>query len=419
MTSPLKTRPDLVVLPDSSSPAARSLEKRRLRKHQVLNIIRQSGPISRRDIVDISGFNLPSVSSFVQESLDEHLVFEEKSKTSRLGRHSKLVTLNPQAACVVGIDAGKRLTTGVAVSLGGTILARIEEDTPESESAEELAKRLVRLGENLYVSQASMLPPLAGIGVALPGLVGEPERPAGPASNGAAATHAGGGTDERQIRHSLEERFGVPVFLDNDARMSALGSMWFGTGRDLNTFAVINIGFGLGMGIVIDKKLFRGAMGFSGELGHIPLGDAGVPWYTGIERGLENVASGAGIARLGRLAGLNFRDASEIAEMASQGDREATEVIERFALHLAYGIATVISLFNPEAVILTGRVCRSNALFMPMVEKNLERLVLPAVRPRTRLIISQQRENESTLGAAAIVLHHIFMTSHVNLEQVL
>lgn len=404
----INTRPELVVLPNSSTPADRSIEKRRLRKHVVLNEIRQRGPLSRAEISKNLGYNLPSVSSLVDELIGDGLVLEEEARAIRRGRRPIPVQLNERAASVLGIDMGRRGTIAILLSLGGSPIARIERKTPSLKTAKAHAKWAHEIAERVMRECGEDAPPLAGIGVALPGLIIKDTISAGVSSD-----------LPDTIRRSLNEEFDVPVFVENDARMNALGSLWFGTGKQYGSFAVINIGHGIGLGYVLNGSLMVGKQGFAGEIGFVPLGEQGVSGFTDYPDCLENVASGAGLLRKAGQAGIDVRDAAELADLARQGDKKALQIFDEFAEALGRAVATIMNLFDPEAIILSGRVCRSADLFLDRMRDAARRHALKPIYESTEIRRSSLDVDLGPLGAAACVLHRIFHNTHVNVEEVI
>lgn len=398
----IPTRGDLVVDFNGATPADRSMEKRRLRKHSVLNVIRRHGPLSRADITKKSGFNLPSVSTLVDELVADGLVLEEEAKAVPRGRRPIPVYLNVDAASIVGLDIGKRSTIMVVINLGGKLLTRYECKTPALKKSQAYADWARKVMEKVFREHPPSAP-LSGIGVAIPGMNSHPDH-LSPAE---------------MIRKALTDRFGVPTLVEQDGRMMALGSHWFGAGRDLANFLVINLGHGTGMGVFIDGRLYRGKGGFAGEIGYIPIGDEDIDGYADCPSAMENMASGAGLIRRARARGLEVDDVSQLAEMARGGDRRALKAFKDFAQRLARGIATVANLFDPEAIILSGRVCRSADLFLEDLRAETARHTLGPIMQSTPIILSNLDVDLGPMGAAAAILHQIFNSSHVQVDEVI
>lgn len=404
--SGIRTRQRLLLLKSPDSPAERTAEKRRIRKHQVLDAIRRWGPIARVEIARKLGFNLPTVSGLVDELVEEGLAIESEPRRTVIGRRPIPVSLNPHAACVLGVDLGKIVTVGLIMNLAGSILGRTEKPTPAFESPAEQGRWVQDFVREFLREQSDALPPLAGVGVGLPGFIYRPER---------AERHLTPEVEEIQRR--LEDDLGVPIIVDNDAQMMALGTLWFGNAADYRTFCILNIGYGIGMGTVIEKVVYQGHFGHAGEIGHVALGEPGLPCYCGGNSCLENIASGSGVERMARERQLFPQDkpfsALDVADLARKGHTEAQEIWNIFARALAHAIGAVITLFNPQAVILAGRYSRcSDVFYEPMMEE-LRKTTFPALLNETDIVVSDLKENAGPLGTCACVLHHIFSASHI------
>lgn len=404
----IATRPDLVVVPNNTTPADRSVEKRRLRRHLILNVIREHGPLSRADISKLSGYNLPNVSSLVDELVSTDLVHEMEAQVVPRGRRPIPVYLNENYAGVLGIDVGKSTTISLIVNLAGKVISRFEHPTPQLDSVEAHANWVLEVSERALEGSNVSIPPLCGIGVGLPGLI---------LKKSGESIQTRGSADA--ISTALSGRFHVPVVVENDARMMAFGSIWFGTGRKYSHFAVINLGLGIGMGLVLDGRVFTGKQGFAGELGFVPLGEKGVNGFMGHPEALENTASGAGLMRLAKKKKLKVKDVAELATMAREGNQKAKEIFDEFAEALARGLAAIINLFDPDAIILSGRVTRAADVFLDRTRAELERHALEPILKNTEILISPLDVDLGPLGAAASVLQLIFRTSHVQVDEVI
>lgn len=408
MLAEFPTWPHLVVSPKTTSPAGRSIEKRRIRKHQLLNVIREHGPLSRADIAKISGYNLPSVSSLVDELVSDGIVVEEEARPTSRGRRPIPVLLNHKAAVVIGIDLGTKTTIGVLMNLGGDVLVRIERPTPSFRTPDGKADDVVKFAMDLLSQCPQPLAPLAGVGVGISGLIGTRR-----------SEQENSVIFEEQFQSLLAERLGVPALVKNDSQMLSLGSLWFGSGAGYETFAILNIAEGLGLGFVINRRVYRGAMGFAGDIGHTPMGDSGIPCYCGNTGCTENVASGNGLLRLAKQEGLEGIEQHELEEMFHAGDERARRIFRRFTEVLGRAVATVVHLYNPEVVILAGRCAPDSSIYFDQLKHEAALHMRPSLAHSTEFFPCKLREDAVPRGSAASVLHHIFSSAHVDLEQVL
>lgn len=406
------TRTDLLKTAAPDTPADRVAEKRRIRKHQVLDVIRRCGPIPRVEIARVLGFNLPSVSSLVDDLLAEGLASEDKALKTAIGRRPIPVVFNPNAATIIGIDVGKSSTIGLLMNLGGEILGRMEKPSPTPFDFELLPELLENLATELLEAHLPDLPPLAGMGIGLPGLLHQPKQPQGRQLF----------PEVQKLKERMEALLGAPVIVDNDARMMAYGALRFGNASEHNCMAIVNIGYGLGLGMVINGTVYQGFHGHASELGHIPLGEAGIRCHCGLERCLENTASGSGLERMAGREGITVSGraatSADVAALARTGDARAKAIFDRFAAALAQGIGTLVNMFNPEVVVLAGRVTRSADVFMGRLVEETKKSTYPIIHRETQVIVSDLFENAGPLGACACVLHHIFSSAHISVESI-
>ena len=234
---------------------------RKVNKSIILNMLRLHAPISRARVADLTGLNRGTVSNIVNVLIEEGLVFEDDPKGSGVGRPAISLGLRPDGGAVIGVEIGVDfiavlLTNFVAETVWET---RIQIDPSQSQTriisqAEQL------IDQALSIANEQRLRPL-GIGVGLPGLVNVHQGNLIMAPN----LH----WRNVPLRLMWNQRFHLPIYIENEANLSALGEYYFGIARNIDNFIYLSAGIGLGGGIMIDGKLFRGAHGYAGEIGHI------------------------------------------------------------------------------------------------------------------------------------------------------
>lgn len=404
--APLETRPigGLFVhkLPDT--PAGRVLGKKEWRRSQILDAVRRSGPISRIDVARQLGSNSQTVSRVVDDLVAQGLIIEQPTLKNTIGRPPTPLVLNDDACCVLGIDIGPTLTTALFMNLAGKVLTRCETPSTDVRDTRDLVTHIERFAAQLASERH---PPLSGIGVAITTYTSFEPGPSGPILSPEAA----------EIRAGLEKLFRVPVIVQDDSLMLALGELWFGKEKNLQTFAAINISDGLGVGLIVDGRVYNGSHGYVGDLGHLQVGDPGIPCVCGCDRCLDKIASGSGLARMAAERGLvcngHAPSADELAQMAREGHVEAQAIFNRFGEGLALGMSALMLLFGPEAVIVGGHVSRYSDLFMDVVNSELPKRTVPSYLASTRIIVSDLYETAISLGTGACVLNQIFGFSSV------
>ncbi|KAF0107467.1 MAG: glucokinase [Anaerolineaceae bacterium] len=214
------------------------------------------------------------------------------------------------------------------------------------------------------------------------------------------------------LRDRLAERFGVPVFVGNDANLAALGEWKYGAGQGHNDLLYLTISTGIGGGVISHGRLLEGAHGMAAELGHVVVLPDGPLCSCGQRGHLEAIASGTAIARYvseeiaggrpSRLAGAANISAREAAGAAAQGDELAREAFQRAGKYLGQAVAGFLHIFNPSIVIFGGGVSLSGALLLDPVRASVQRLVMtPAYLDGLQIVLARLGDDAGLLGALA------------------
>lgn len=209
------------------------------------------------------------------------------------------------------------------------------------------------------------------------------------------------GWDEVLVVDWFKKRFGIPVALQNDANACAIAEYRYGSGRGTRDMVFLTFGTGFGAGIIIDGKIYEGANGNAGEIGHVRLAPDG-PWGYGKDGSAEGFCSGGGISRLAKMRkGLDLTT-KELFEKVRAGDPDCTAVFEESAEKLGLALSFIIDVLNPEVIALGGVFMRNADLFMPVVEQTLGREALPFARAACRIVPARLGERIGDFAAIAI-----------------
>ena len=220
--------------------------------------------------------------------------------------------------------------------------------------------------------------------------------------------------EDVDIISPLNRRFGVPVALENDADVAALGESWAGAGRGLARLLMVTVGTGIGSGFILDGQIYRGTGGVHPEGGHIPVDPAGPVCYCGAHGCWESLASGTAIGALAReqarknpsrlleLAGKDPDkiDARLVTQAARAGDETALAVIHQSAFHLALGLVTLLHLYLPDCVVFTGGVMHSFDLFESDLKETIHRHSVMSPLADIPLRLSELGQEAGVMGAA-------------------
>ena len=285
---------------------------------------------------------------------------------------------------VVGIDLG-----GTAIKLGrffrdGTCLESITIPTPQPPIPEVVVQEI-----GIAVNQLNCDRNSIAIGFGVPGPTDTARRIAKKSINLE-------GWDDVPVADWLETQTRLPTILENDANCAGIGEVWLGVGRKFRDLILLTLGTGVGGAIFIDGKLFTGRCGAAGELGLITLDLNGVPCRSGNQGSLEQHLS------IGAIRNNTGKEPAELGKLASLGDQEALEFWSNYGRTLGAGLASLIYVLTPEAVIIGGGVSASTQFFLPAAWQEINKRVLSTSRPDLQLLPAQLGNKAGMLGAAKL-----------------
>jgi predicted NBD/HSP70 family sugar kinase len=383
------------VIRDAAPPDRHELVRRTNIEH-VLRAIGDHGPLSRRELVASTGLSKPTVLSIITALELEGLIRGISLPSAGVGRTPTFYEHNPGAAHVVGIDLGGTTVTAAVANLAGDVLAEIDEATSTS-GGDAVVRQLAAMARETARRGGVAWSRVDAVSVGSPGVVTD-EGTFDLASNVA-------GLASTPLARDLRRALRTPVKVENDVNMAALGEHRVGVAQKCGTFALLAIGTGVGLGLVIDGRLARGAHGGAGEIAFFPIGgDPTTPEAR--ERGAFEVAvSGSGVRRmlveeLARHSSSTLTvdcTAREVFAAAVDGDTAAVAVVTRQAEILASALLALASLIDPEMIVLGGGI-GSNAYLLEPV-----RSALDAIAPwPTRVETSALGPRAGVIGA----VHH-------------
>ena len=360
---------------------------RALNERTVLDAIRDGAPISRAEISRRSGISKPTVSLALQSLLDAGLVREAERGPDGPGYGAVYFEEVPEAALVLGLDLGARFVRGAVCDLGGTIRARqdVELATPDVEGATDAIERL-----RATLLEATALDPalIDGVVAGVPGVIAE--------DGTLQLVENVAGLQGRHFGDELQAALGLPVTLENDINLAALGEQWQGAARGVADFVFVSVGTGMGSGLVLGGELHRGRHGAAGE---IDFALAGV--------GETVDPSAAQVTQLAQdLAGL-AADPPAVFASARSGDKDAIAVVDEVARRIALHLAPIAAVADVELVVLGGGIGTNGDLLLDRIARLLaDWLPFP---PRIAV---------STLGEAAVLTGAVSVGLQAALENV-
>src|SRR5499427_2972666 len=356
--------------------AARPSLIRAMNEQLLLEQIRQRGPCSRAELARVSGLSKPTVSLALDNVERAGLVRIAGQRTGVPGRSARLYEIRPDAGLVLGLDIGLDYVRGAIADLSGEIRAR-QSLRVHATSVRGRVAELVGLADLLCENARVSRPAITQTVIGSPGVY-DPRR------NAMKLTGGLRGWDRPAALTGLREAFGPSLVMENEVDAAALAERALGHGREVDHFAFVHIGTGIGMGLVLSGQLLRGAHGVAGEIAFMPLsGGAGTDEAEVRKRGtLEAAASAAGVVRAARRGGMRGPvSARRVFEAASGGDRLAVTVVAEEARLIAKTICAVVTVVDPDLIVLGGGIGRAPG-FAEAVTAELEGItpVMPGIK---------------------------------------
>jgi predicted NBD/HSP70 family sugar kinase len=387
-----------------AQPLQNSAPLRQVNGQTLMSLIIRDGPVTRVELARRSGLSKQTVSEIVRQLEQGGWIAQTGRVQGRVGRSPVTYELNPRAGFVVGADlGGTRLRVAIA-DLGGALLGEAVVPT-DQRGGRDVIRQIAVTARELAGAQSVPWQRVRCAAVGTPGVL----NPATGVMNFAANTPTFG---DVHVRDELERELAVPVLLDNDVNMAVLGEHWQGLGRDTADFVFITIGTGVGMGLVVDGQIRRGAHGAAGEICFLPFGADPYEKANQVRGSFEEAAAGQAIVRryadAARAAGRGGEplDVPEIFAAAEAGDEPARRVIDEEGRLIAQAIVAVASVLDPELVVLGGGIGAREDL-LPPVRRWLARLMRNPVEVHTSVL----GHRAALVGALAVALR----TAHQSL----
>ncbi len=382
----------------------------------VLDVVRHDAASTRAEIIRRTGLGRGVVVQRVEELIGRGLLVEAGLGPSSGGRAPRTIQLNASAGHVLVADLGAT-SIGVGIAdLSGNLVEQREEPADVTDGPEAILGRVEELFAGLGSERHEDLGALWGIGIGVPGPVefatGRPVSP--PIMPG---------WDDYPVRERFSTRHSVPVWVDNDVNLMALGEYRAGVARGHDAAIFIKVGTGIGAGIIIDGKLHRGSQGSAGDVGHIQVTeDPSIICRCGNIGCLEAIAGGAALARdgtqaahdgrsrlLARLLGERGRiEATEVGWAAAHGDAVSRQLIATAGNRIGLMVATLVNALNPSLVVIGGGVSGLGDSLIAAVRETVYGRSLPLATRDLQIVRSSLNDEAGRIGAASIVVDELF-----------
>jgi predicted NBD/HSP70 family sugar kinase len=379
--------------PPRVSRTAKGKNPGRSREHNrrvVLELLRRGGALGRKELADLAHISTQAVTNIIDELMAENLLIDMGRKRTERGLPPIQYAINPEGAITIGLEIAVGALTAVVLDLGGNLRAKQQLPLPDMKSdivLDVICETVTRL-------RATYQAQLMGIGVVMPG----PFEIEGLSGVGPTTLPDWSGVDVARL---LNQRCGVPVTVDNDANAAAVGEMLFGLGQNVSHFCLLYFGAGVGMGGIVADQPLRGAFGNAGEIGHIVLAPGGLPCQCGQAGCLERYVSLHALTEWMTRDGV-APDTDALHDLHAAGDPALMAWLDQAAPHLSLMIGLLENIFDPQTVILGGKMPRA------ILDDLIGRLAIPTsvANRRNRALPRVQRgqtgQESAAIGAAAL-----------------
>ena len=364
-------------------------------RNLILKLIYERGSISRQEISKIIGLTPATVTNITGELLEDGFIMELPSFEEKAGSGRKAIPLaiNPSSGYVIGVDIGPRIVRISTSDLLGH-LSNIDTIQYDDQTEERLLELLIEKLKVLIEDRD-----ILGIGIGIPGLVDT--------VSGELKFSPNLGWRNLKLAKPIRDALGLPVVVENNVKTMALAEKWFGKGKKSNNFVLVYVSLGIGAGVIIDGKIYRGANNGAGEIGHTVVSEDGEICNCGKRGCLETFASARAIIKKFKgVSGDEDSDINEIKIAIEKGENRAIEIVENAGYYLGIGISNLVNMFDPEMIILSGRVIRLGKALLDPMRKSLENRLFST--NKIRIEISELGKEIGLYGASALALQKFF-----------
>ncbi len=379
-------------------------------KNMIIKCLYFDKAMSCAELSELFDKSIPSIAKAVNELIEEGFVIEQGYAPSSGGRRPLMYAINSSAMYILAIAMDQLSTRIQLVDL---------QNKPVSEFVMfELKlldndRALSQLVENInqYINGSGInKDKIAGIGIGMPGFINP--------IKGINYSYLDAG--DKSLTQYITDETGLPAYIDNDSSLIALAEQKFGIAKSQKEVMVINLGWGIGLGMIVNGEIFRGRNGFAGEFSHIPLSEDGALCTCGKRGCLEAEASMLVVSKRaiegieqGRITSLKQIDEAHskqmgdaIMEAADNGDQFAIELFSDAGYKIGKALAILIHIMNPQAIVLSGRGAKVGKILMAPIQQALHKYCIPRLSRGTELLISELGFDAELIGASVLVMEN-------------
>ena len=381
-------------------------------KKRIISYIMSNDNVTNTELAKVLNLSVPTVSKFIEELSAAGIVRERGKLATNGGRHPLLYGLNPESCYFAGVDMKNGAVSVGLIDFCGDMVGKQTDIPYDCKDTPEGLDRLCDIVKSFIASSGVNKDLIINLNLNISGRVNP--------QSGYSYSRFNFG--ERPLSDVLTEKTGVHCCIENDTRAMALGEYMCGNCRGERNVIFVNVGWGLGIGLIIDRKIYTGKSGFAGEFGHMVACDNEVMCHCGKKGCLETEASGSALHRklIARLeAGENsvlaerFKEVgdvslSEIMDAVAREDLLCIELVEEGGQTLGRWLAGLINIFNPEKVVIGGALSSTGDYMLQPIRSWVKRYSLNLVNEDTKIVLSKLGDQAGLIGACLIARNRAF-----------
>lgn len=378
------------------------------------NILKQlyfNKELSSAGLSQLLSKSTPSITKSLKELVDKGLVIERGYAASKGGRRPLVYALPEMANFIVAVAMDQLVTRLSIVDLQNNRVVPVETIKLTLLDNKEALSLLITAIKAFIKKSGVDFPKILGVGIGMPGFI----------NNREGVNYSYLESEGMSLQQNLERSIGLPVYIDNDSSLVALAELKFGLAKEKESVMIINIGWGIGLGMTLNGHIFRGYNGYAGEFSHIPIVENGQLCVCGKQGCLETEASLMVVTRkaieeikngkitslrnVGQTHPASMGDA--LMEAANQGDQFAIELLSEMGYKIGKAIAILIHIMDPELIVLSGRGAKTGRMLIAPIKNALNKYCIPRLSANTGVLISELGYDAELIGAAALVMEHL------------
>lgn len=389
-----------------------TIDKGQLLRADIIKQLYYRNPLSLTELSKLTHKSLPLVTKLVNGLVTEGYIVEQGLAASTGGRRASLFLLNPDMQKYIVSVAMDQFTTRLAIyDLARNIVFPVQTLELALPGYADAVEELISFIGHHITASGIDIKKLLGIGIGVPGFID--------VEKGIDHSHLNT-KNGKHLGKYIAKKLGLPVFLDNDSSLIALAELNFGAAAGKRDVMVANIGWGTGLGMIVNGQLYRGSSGYAGEFSHIPLSSTNNLCSCGkrgclevetsllvmTKRAKEEIKAGAATSMTESFKDERRNVGELFLEAAKNRDPLAVSILSDSAFLIGKGLATLIHIMNPECIVLSGRGAIAGKILLPPVQQAVNEFCIPRIADKTTILISELAADAELLAAASLVVEN-------------